>query len=325
MTAQTFTELRQIRGVGEKRYAHIIATLEQTGQTLNDLLTMDAAEIKAKFKLPINTAQSIADWGRSRPKAVQESRQKAKTSSNIADNILTLTPRDAEYPLKLINVLGDKAPQTLHIWGNLDLLNRPSVGFCGSRSVSDKGIQVVEDAVEQIVELGWVVVSGHAKGVDTAAHLTALENGGSTIIVAAEGISTFKLRQEIKKIAKPEHILIVSEFQPNDKWTAGRAMQRNKTIIGLSDAMVLIESRMEGGTFDAGKTTLKLNMPLFVAQYEMSAESNAGNSYFLQRGATALLKSRQTGRANLLPLRDIISKQVSLDLPLLMTQLPMQI
>lgn len=298
--------LKEVHGVGKKRLDGIITNLESNNQTINDLFQMTAPEIKAKFKLPINVAEAIVQAG-IQANVVKDDAILALTP-RLTKTVTCLTNTDTNYPSKLAKALGSKSPNVLYMWGNLSLLDLPSVGFCGSRNVSEKGLQVTADAVEQIVQLGWVVVSGHAKGVDTTAHRTALENDGCTIIVAAEGIEVFKLRQELKKIAKPEQILIVSEFEPKARWVVGRAMQRNTTIIGLSNAMVLIESRLEGGTYEAGKTALRLKMPLFVAQYEMEAETNAGNAYFLQHGAIPFMKNKVTGRANIDVLREVVMK-----------------
>lgn len=210
-------------------------------------------------------------------------------------NYIKLTPESPQYPNRLKDILGKKNPQSLSVWGNLALLDLPSIGFSGSRTVSQQGIKVTAHIAKQCVELGWVVVSGHAKGVDTTAHLTALEQGGNTIIVIAEGIEIFKLRQEIKRIATPDNILIISEFPPNAKWNVGYAMQRNKTILALSDALLIVEPRTEGGTYDAGQQAIKYDIPLFIAEYEtISPSKESGSSYFLQNGAKILYNHSET-------------------------------
>jgi DNA protecting protein DprA len=269
---------------------------------------MSAEEIKAQFKMPINVAKAIASVSLT---VVEEPELKQLEVNPLTIKGIKVLSRDSsDYPKRLGEVLGNKAPPTLYYWGNLDLLNGPSVGFCGSREASDKGIAVAADVAKQVVALGWVVVSGHARGVDTTAHRTALENGGSTIIVAPEGLLTFKLRAELKRIAKPEHILIISEFAPEARWTVYHAMTRNRTIIGLSDAMVLVESRTEGGTFEAGNTTLRLKTPLFVVEYRINTHSS-GNTYFLQQGAIALHKSKETGKANIDQLRATVNRKLN--------------
>lgn len=214
-------------------------------------------------------------------------------------NIHPLDQQNRDYPQRLSAFLGDQAPKTVYVWGNRDLWHRPAVSVCGSRHVSEKGLAVTADTVEQLVQRDYVIVSGHARGVDHIAHLIALQHGGSTIIVAAEGILSFKLRADLKKHASPDRLLILSEFPPNVGWHVGRAMTRNRTILALSDAMVLVESRLEGGTFSAGQDALRYQVPLFVAHYEHTYEANAGNTYFIDRGALKLGKNPDTGRANL--------------------------
>jgi DNA protecting protein DprA len=301
MTMPQYPQLRQIRGIGEKRYKSIVSRLGETNKSIDDLFKMSADEIKTVFKLPINVAQAIASWNS--PEQTPQPLPPTKAPDELASKgIRVLSLGDKEYPERVKTRLGNSAPKTLYVWGNLDLLDKPAVGFCGSRNASEKGLEVTADTAKQIAELGWVVVSGHARGVDVAAHKTAVINGGSTIIVAPEGILVFKLRQELKKIAKPEQILIISEFAPKMTWNVRNAMTRNRTIIGLSDAMILVEARNEGGTFEAGKSTLSLNVPLYVVEYQMPGESAAGNPYFLKRGAISLRKSKDTGRANIEPL-----------------------
>ena len=82
--------------------------------------------------------------------------------------------------------------------------------------------------------------------------------------------------------------MFVSQFQPNLAWLASNAMKRNHTIIGLSDAMILIESGLNGGTFNAGKLSLQNKKPLFVVEYGVSKTTAEGNNYFLQHGGVPL-------------------------------------
>jgi DNA protecting protein DprA len=298
--------LRSIRGVGPKRSQHILKVLGEQSLTWNEMLAMPADRIKILFGLPINIAQALAS---SQPDSSSQAGKSVEVPDELAQKAIRLLTSDQpEYPDRLKLALHSDAPKNLYVWGNLELLNRPAIGFCGSRRASDKGISVTRDVAQQVAGLGWVVVSGHAAGVDTAAHKAAIEAGSGTIIVAPQGILDLKLRRELKQLAKPDQLLIISEFPPKAGWNVGYAMQRNRTIIALSDAMVLIEAREEGGTFEAGKQALKLRKPLFVAHYGDMTETRAGNQYFLERGANRLLKSASTGRANIDRLRDLVEQ-----------------
>jgi len=300
--------LKQISGIGEKRFATITHVMTEHQIQIADIRNMPVLQIKSVFNLPIHIAHSLSLAVQEQQISNVEDKKIDKVSLNR--NIQEILVNTTQYPQRLKNILGENAPHRLYLWGNLDLLNMPSIGFCGSRNVSDRGLQVTSDIAQQAVKEGWVVISGHAKGVDTTAHVTALENGGTTIIVIAEGIEKFRLRQEIKRIARPENILIISEFPPQSTWNVGYAMQRNKTIVALSNAMMLIESRTEGGTFDAGKQALNLNIPLFVAEYANQNNDNAGNAYFLKRGAKRVLKNKDTNRANLDELKSVFNVKV---------------
>lgn len=312
----TLPNLRDIKGIGEKRYELISSKMAEKQITLADVYTMSPDTIKSTFGLPKNVAEEIAAAGKQHKSShlIQKPSAGSQVFPAVTHAITesdwrVLTSEDEEYPQKLRTTLKEKKPQKLYVWGNLELLHKPAVGFCGSRNVSAKGLEVTVDVAEQIAGLDWVVVSGHARGVDSTAHLTALKNRAGTIVVLPEGIAGFKLRAELRKFASPDKVLIVSEFAPGDGWTVGRAMQRNNTIIGLSDAMMLVEARAEGGTFSAGKTALRLKHPLFVAYFEEKTNSNEGNMYLIQRGAQRLFKSREANRANIEPLKQLVEER----------------
>lgn len=298
--------LQAVKGIGPKRSQTILARLSDTGRNLEVLFGLSAAEIAAEFKIPKTVAEALLASRLVGEKQTEPPQPDTQAQSLASRNIRVLSRGDSDYPDRLTTVLGAKSPSPLYVWGNLDLWQRPSVGFCGSRDASPESLSATYDIAAQVASLGWVVVSGHARGVDTAAHRAALENGGSTIIVAPEGILAFKLRQELKRIARPEQILIVSEFKPQAHWSVGNAMARNRTIIALSDAMVLIEARAEGGTFEAGKTTLKFGMPLFVALYQKRGSNASGNQYFVEQGAVAIEKEMATGQPQLAALKQTV-------------------
>ena len=218
---------------------------------------------------------------------------------SLKTDIEKLEVGGAGYPAKLTRVLGKKTPGVLYCLGNLELFSLPSVGFCGSRKASEKGLETADDCASQAAESGVVVVSGNAAGVDFHAHYQALAMGGSTILVLPEGIEHFRIRRELAEVWDWSRTLVVSQFSPTAPWRAYHAMERNKVIIGLSLAMIVIEAGETGGTLDAGKSTLVARMPLFVAQYEnMSAEA-AGNQILIGLGGLPLNRLRSTNRANM--------------------------
>ncbi|MEE9466305.1 MAG: DNA-processing protein DprA, partial [Candidatus Neomarinimicrobiota bacterium] len=212
------------------------------------------------------------------------------------------------YPKSVVSLLEDDAPPILFARGNLDILNKESVGFCGSRKATDKGLQVAHLSSHALAAEGLNIVSGYAHGVDLTTHSAALEACGVTSIVLAEGILNFKEKNKIKDLLDEKNQVIISECPPTLPWNAGNAMRRNRLICGLSKALIVIESGMDGGTFAAGNKALELGIPLFVAEYADDLQAYEGNKYFLKKGAIAL-RGNRTGIPNISKIREAIKSR----------------
>ncbi len=174
-----------------------------------------------------------------------------------------LTFKSPDYPYAL---RAHKAsPPILWHWGDASLLRRWAVGLCGSRNASPQGLRVATEVGEQAAGDGTVLVTGMARGVDREATRAALDAGGAAIGVLAEGWERWTLKGLAPAVADGR-LLVLSEFRPSAGWRAWQAMQRNETIVLLSQAMSLIEAGERGGTLDAGRRALRHGRPLFVLE-----------------------------------------------------------
>lgn len=296
-----YLQLHLAKGVGPVTIRQILSRLTQSGTSLETFLHLPVGEQVKRFGLAHQQAESIQATRVMVEKAWDELQQRG---------VMLLSLEDAEYPFNLHRKLGEQSPPLIYAWGNLDLLRKKSVGFCGSRDVSPQGLAVAEDCATQVTTWDCVVVSGGARGVDMKVHQSAMASGGSTIIVLPEGILHYRLRSDLKSLVTLENSLLLSEFSPYMGWSVANAMQRNRTVCGLSDALIVIEAGASGGTFEAGKLALRLKTPLFVADYAEPSVSAAGNIYFLTHGANALRRSASTDHANLEPLRRAIEAPI---------------
>lgn len=214
--------------------------------------------------------------------------------------------QEHKYPEDLKKFLSTNAPPVLSVIGNKNLLNKKKVAFSGSRNVSEKGLKITEDTVTELIKDDVAIVSGYAKGVDFMAHHTALKNGGATIIILPEGINYFKAKKEFEDVWDWNRVLVISEFQPFEKWMASRAMKRNATIIALSDVVVVVEAGITGGSLDAGHKTIEMNKVLFVPQYGQVPASAEGNTILLNKGAFPLKMNKDTLRPNTNKIIDLL-------------------
>lgn len=199
--------------------------------------------------------------------------------------IRRLDLHDERYPVRVKSILDNRAPRHLDVLGNIDLLDKMAVGFGGSRKASQDGLETAWDYAEKVSGRGLVVVSGNARGVDRAAHSAALLCGGSTIFVLPEGINQFEIKDELNAIWDWNRVLVISQFEADGQWEVWRAMARNRLVIALSEAMILIEAGEKGGTFNAGTATLSESVPLFVAR---NYDESSGNETLIEMGAREL-------------------------------------
>ncbi len=217
-----------------------------------------------------------------------------------------LSPNDAAYPALLRSVFGGLLPPDVWYIGSLDVLKGKAVGFCGSRDATAIGREVAADCARQLSGHHVTIVSGYAPGVDMAAHESALASGGRTLIVLPEGIDHFRIKKTIKDVWDWERTLVISYFPRNAVWRADRAMDRNKVIVGLSDAVIVLEARDKGGTLNAGYRALQTGKPLFVALYEEMNGGREGNRRLIEDGAMSLRRSRTSGQAEMRHLLDVL-------------------
>jgi DNA protecting protein DprA len=284
-------QLLLTRGVGPRTIERVLTAAAAAGQDLADL-RRGPEESWVGLGLKPEQAQGVV-----------AAREQAERLADELDarGVLLLTSGRAGYPSRLARAGEGKAPPVLFARGNRGLLDRPAVAFCGSRHASEAGLRWTEKAAARLAAEGVNVVSGYAAGVDLAAHVGALRAGGTTTLVLAEGILRFTGKPEIAEwIEEESRLLILSEFSPRLPWSAGNAMKRNGAVTALADAVVVVESGLEGGTFAAGEQALEEGRRLYVLDYPTPPPSAAGNRHFLNRGARPLPLDKEPDLGDLL-------------------------
>ena len=125
------TALMMTRGLGRRTLALLVNRIAERGGILSDVFTADAQTLVSGYGL---SAIVVADL----PRALADA---FKIAPELEQReVQALTVIDSGYPQRLIEVLGDDAPPILFVAGNVELLSRRAVGFCGSRKASEKGL-----------------------------------------------------------------------------------------------------------------------------------------------------------------------------------------
>lgn len=205
-----------------------------------------------------------------------------------------LTLEDQAYPPLLKDI--DDPPPVLFYRGRIK--NIPLVGVVGTRKPDTYSIGFTRKFVKGLVELGYGVVSGGAKGVDYTAHSACLDAGGYTVVVLGMGIlhiPPYLKRFEDKKA------LFLSEFLPDanpDEYTFPR---RNRAISGLSSCLVVIEAGEKSGALITADYAVRQKRPLFVHVGIGSSERWLGCINLINEGKAKFLRGVQDIAGVLVP------------------------
>lgn len=245
------------------------------------------------------------------------STEEASTAERLAEDLASrgfdvLVHGEMPYPASLDDLRNP--PPFLFFAGALELLDRDGVGMCGSRRASEAGLRAARACGLAVSHAGLVVISGNAKGVDAEAHAAALDAGGATILVLAEGPLQYRPKRSVAARSDENQMLVLTQFAPRLPWHVGNAMARNGVIAALGEALVVIEAGEQGGTLDAGLQGLRIGRPVVALEFE-SAATPPGNAILHSKGAIAVRRPGEL-TAVLSQLAERGSQHPQLELPI---------
>jgi DNA processing protein len=192
---------------------------------------------------------------------------------------------DEDYPLLLKNI--DDAPPFLTLLGNKKVLKKNSIAIVGARNASFTTMRFVEKLSTSLAEKGYAIISGLARGVDTAAHKGSLKEG--TIAILAGGVDQVyplenkKLYQQIQ-----EEGLILSEMPLQTVPSAQLFARRNRIISGMSHALVLAEAAIYSGSMITAQFALSQGRDVYVIPGHPADPRSEGGNKLIQQGAYLL-------------------------------------
>lgn len=276
-------------GFGSKSIHYLFSIINEKSMSLSEVFELNEKEFNEYFpELGVGrfSKSNFTNLQNSDNDKVFEDFEKLKTQNF---HIIGLT--DDRYPKRLMESMSTNAPVLLYCKGYLPLLNTPGISIVGSRDVDEFSVMLTKSIASSLASHGFNVTSGYAKGVDTSAHLGALEGGGTTTMILSFGANYISVKKELRDLQWEKNSLFVTQFLPYEKFSGQNAMIRNKLVCAMSRAIVVIASGPEkdsegkmSGTFDAGKSALKMNIPVFVLSPQVLKPAPQGNIDLIKLG-----------------------------------------
>jgi DNA processing protein len=194
-----------------------------------------------------------------------------------------LQPGEPDYPA-LLDVV--PAPPALWVRGALVAADALAVAIVGARRATPYGVEVAEQLAAELAARGVTIVSGFARGIDTAAHRGALAAGGRTLAVLGSGVDVV-YPQENRALARAieGHGALVSQFAPGTPALPGHFPVRNRTLAGLALGLVVVEAASRSGALISAGFAGDLGREVFAVPGRITSDASAGANRLIQDGA----------------------------------------
>lgn len=194
---------------------------------------------------------------------------------------------DEIYPWDLSEIYNP--PALLFYQGNIDLLELPKVAVVGSRDSSKLGNQSVQKIIKELNN-ELIIVSGLARGIDTAAHMAALQNGGRTIAVIGTGLDVFypKANKKLQSYIGKNH-LVLSEYGPGEQPLKFHFPERNRIIAGLCRGVIVAEAKMRSGSLITCERAMEEGRDVFAIPGSILDGKSDGCHHLIQEGAKCIM------------------------------------
>ena len=218
------------------------------------------------------------------------SRSAAQKEFELArrQNIRLLAFDDPEYPENLR--AAEDAPPVIYVRGQINCLRQPlSLSIVGARNASLNGRKLASQISCELTSQGIMIVSGMARGIDTAAHkgaMFALNRTGSTVAVLGTGID-IAYPAENQKLC--EQIAgqgaVISEFPLGTEPSAGNFPRRNRIVSALTDGTLVVEASLHSGSLITARLALEQGRDVFAVPGFPTDERSAGPNKLIKDGA----------------------------------------
>lgn len=260
--------------------SHEKLALAATAHDLDGLLRMSSADVRNL----VLRSMELSAWD---PARFREEGLRDAAYLDSAD-IRFIPITDRNYPPQLREVY--RPPFGIYVRGRLPDPEKPGVGIVGTRVPSQAGLRAAFALASELSSLGICVVSGLARGVDSAAHRGALRGPGSTLAVLPAGIE--RIYPASNKVLAARIIdsggALVTEYPPRTEISRWRFPERNRIIAGLSRSCVIVEAPERSGALITSDHALTEGRDVFVHGACLAGTRDSGGKALAMQGAVVV-------------------------------------
>ncbi len=260
-------------GIGPTRGKKLVDRFRSAANVFQASLTeLEAAGIMAM------SAQSIAT-GASLTKAEEETAKAKAVDAKI------ITPDDDAFPRRLLEIYDP--PLCLYVRGDVSALSHPGIAVVGTRHPTPYGVGMAERLSCDLSAHGLIIISGLARGVDSAAHRGVINAKGKTVAVLGTGVDVIYPRENAKLI---DPILslggaVISEFPLGTAATPQNFPIRNRIISGLSIGVLVVEAGEYSGTRITARCALEQSREVYAVPGNVTNKLSWGPNTLIKQGA----------------------------------------
>ena len=271
--------LSLVPGIGSSR----IRLLVNHCSSARDVFSASLKELARIEGIGLKTARAVHAFD-----DFQNVEKQIEYANQVGANLITYWSEGYPAPLRTIF----DPPAFLWVRGTMPSSFVNAIAVVGTRKPSFYGKKVTEDLVRQLVELGFIIVSGLAYGIDAIAHNVTTSLYGCTIAVLGSGVDRiYPSKHEALAHAISRHGAVISEFPMKAKPDAANFPRRNRIISGLSRGTLLTEAYDKGGALITARMAIEQNRDVFAVPGSIYNEASRGIHRLIQRGHARLVSS----------------------------------
>jgi DNA processing protein len=268
-----------VRGIGPVRFNQLI----QAFGGPREVFDASDLDLKAIPNIDNGSIRFIRD--------LENAEKTASLQMELAHKlgVAILTSEDDGYPENLKQC--SDAPPVLFVKGGLIGSDKTAVAVVGSRNATAYGRHTATAMAREMASAGVTVVSGLARGIDSAAHQGALEAGGRTIAVLGCGVDVvYPPENRRLRDAVAENGAVVSEYPIGERPRAGYFPSRNRIISGLALGVLAVEARQDSGVFSTVRWAAEQGREVFAVPGPINSSTSAGPNHLIRQGAKMVLE-----------------------------------